>query len=111
MFGLFAPPIVFRAQTGQTGHLYIDLPGLIPGRERHVVRALSRMGRVRIRSKSNDFGHVTVAFVAGFESYSLHGNTNGAYIRGEGGGDEISQMLTFMRKSGRFRELGARRKA
>ncbi len=111
MFGLFAPQVVFRAQTGQIGRLYIDLPGLKPGREKDVLNALSRMGRVRLRSKSNDFGHVTIAFVAGFESYSLHGNTNGAYIRGESGGDEVALMLTFMRKSRRFREVGDKPKA
>lgn len=105
VFGLFTRPVVFRAQTGQLGQLYVDLPGTEAGQEKIVLRALSGMGRVRVRSKSNDFGHVTIQFSAGFESYSLHCNTGKAFIRGESGGDEIARMLTFMRKSGRFRDL------
>ncbi len=110
MFGLFTRPVVFRAQTGQLGKPYIELPGLGEGQEKLVLRALAGMGRVRIRSKSNDFGSVTVQFSAGFESYSLHSNTDKMFIRGEGGGDEIGAMLSFMRKSGRFRDLDKHKK-
>ncbi len=110
VFGLFTRPVVFRAQTGQLGQLYIDLPGVEEGREKEVLRALKGMGRVRIKSKSNDFGHVTIQFSASFESYSLHGNTGKAFIRGESGGDEIARMLAFMRKSRRFRDLDKRKK-
>ena len=110
VFGLFASPVVFRAQTGQLGKLYIELPGVVEGREKEVLRALGGMGRVRMRSKSNDFGHVTIQFTAGFESYSLHGDPGKAFIRGESGGDEIAMMLAFMRKSRRFRDLDKRKK-
>ena len=110
VFGLFARPFVFRAQTGPLGQLYIELPGIEPGHEKEVLQALKGMGRVRIKSKSNDFGHITVQFSAAFESYSLHGHTDKAAIRGESGGDEITAMLTFMRRSGRFRDLDKRKK-
>jgi hypothetical protein len=110
VFGLFAPPVSFRAQTGQAGQLYIDLPGIEPGREKTVLRALGRMGRVQVRSKSHDFGQVRVEFHAAFESYSLHCNGGGGFIRGESGGDEIAKMLNFMRKSRRFREIETKRK-
>jgi len=105
VFGLFSRPVVFRAQAGQAGRAYIELPGIEPGREKTVLRALGGMGRVRIRSRANDFGQVTVEFQAAFESYSLHCNGGGGFIRGEGGGDEIAVLLRFMRKSRRFREL------
>ena len=109
VFGLFTRPVMFRAQTGQLGQLYIELPGLAEGREKEVLRALGGMGRLRIRSKSNDFGNVVVLFTASFESYSLHANTGKAFIRGESGGDEVAQMLTFMRRSRRFRDLDKRK--
>ena len=109
MFGLFSRPIVFRVQAGQTGRPYVELPGLEPGLEKTVLRALGGMGRVRIKSKANDFGQVTVEFQAAFESYSLHCNGGGAFIRGESGGDEIDLMLRFMRRSRRFRELEIKR--
>lgn len=105
MFGLFSRPVAFRARAGQAGRPYIELPGIEPGLERTVLRALRGMGRVRIKSKANDFGQMTIEFQAAFESYSLHCNGGGAFIRGEGGGDEIGLMLRFMRKSRRFREL------
>lgn len=108
MFGLFSRPVAFRAQAGQTGRPYIELPGIEPGLEKTVLRALGGMGRVRIRSKSNDFGQVTIEFRAAFEAYSLHCNGGGASIRGDAGGDEIAVMLRFMRKSRRFRELDAK---
>ncbi len=106
MFGWFTRPLAFRPQMGQTGKPCIELPGIEPGREKAVLRALGGMGRVRIRSKSNDFGHVTIEFVAGFGTYSLQGQGGVVYIRGE----EIARMLAFMRKSGRFAELGITRK-
>ena len=105
MFGLFRRPIAFRAQTGQVGRPYIELPGIESGLEKTVLSALRGMGRLRVRSKSNDFGQTTVDFKAAFESYSLHCNGGGAFIRGEGSGEEIELMLRFMRKSRRFREL------
>jgi hypothetical protein len=107
VFGLFSRPIVFRAQMGQVGRPYIELPGIESGLEKRVLNALRGMGRLRVRSKSNDFGQTTVDFKASFESYSLHCNGGGAFIRGEGGGDEIEIMLRFMRKSRRFREFEA----
>lgn len=109
MFGLFSRPVAFRAQAGQTGRPYIELPGIEPGLEKTVLRALGGMGRVRIKSRANDFGQVTVEFQAAFESYSLHCNSGGTFIRGESGGDEIDLMLRFMRKSRRFRELEIKR--
>ncbi len=108
MFGLFSRPIAFRAQLGQVGRPYIELPGIEPGLEKTVLNALRGMGRVRLRSKSNDFGHLTIEFRAAFEGYSLHCNGGGSSIRGESGGDEIELMLRFMRKSRRFRELEAK---
>ena len=90
---------------GQVGRPYIELPGIEPGLEKTVLNALSGMGRLRLRSKSNDFGQVTIEFRAAFEGYSLHCNGGGALIRGESGNDEIEIMLRFMRKSRRFREL------
>ena len=105
MFGLFSRPIAFRAQMGQVGRPYIELPGIEPGLEKTVLSALRGMGRLRVRSKSNDFGQMTIEFKAAFESYSLHCNGGGAFIRGDGGGNEIEIMLRFMRKGRRFREL------
>ena len=110
MFGLFSPPIAFRPQTGQAGRPYVELPDIEPGQEKAVLRALARMGRVRIRSKANDFGQVTIEFQAAFESYSLHCNGGGSFIRGEGGGEEIATLLRFMRKSRRFTERTDKRK-
>jgi len=107
VFGLFARPVPFRAQQAQQGHAYIELANVEEGREKQALQAFKGMGRLRIRSKSNDFGHVTIQFTAGFESYSLHGTAGKVFIRGEGGGDEILKMLAYMRKSRRFRELRA----
>ena len=108
MFGLFSRPIAFRAQMGQVGRPYIELPGIESGLEKTVLNALRGMGRLRVRSKSNDFGQMTVEFRAAFEGYSLHCNGGGAFIRGESGGEDIEIMLRFMRKSRRFRELDAK---
>lgn len=105
MFGLFTPPIPFRFHFGQPRRPYIELPGVAEGRERKALQAFKGMGRLRIRSKSNDFGHLVVRFNAGFEPYSLHVTAGTAFIRGESGGDEITMMLVYMRKSRRFREL------
>ena len=110
MFGLFARPVPFRAQSGPQGHAYIELPNVEEGREKEALQAFKGMGRLRIRSKSNDFGHVTIQFSAGFEAYSLHATAGKVFIRGEGGGDEIGVMLSFMRRSRRFRELDAGRR-
>ena len=105
VFGWFARPVAFRAQSGQTGRPCIELPGTETGDEKAVLRALAGMGRIRIRSKANEFGHITITFNAAFESYSLHSTGSGAYIRGESGGDEIELMLAFMRKSPRFKNV------
>ncbi len=104
LFGLFIRPIPFRAQIGQAGRPYIELPDIDVGDEKAVLRALKGMGRVRMRTKSNDFGHITVEFRAGFDSYTLHNSSGAAFIRGEGDA-EIAAMLRFMRKSRRFEEL------
>jgi hypothetical protein len=107
VFGLFARPVPFRAHIGQPGQPHIELRDVGEGREKKALEAFKGMGRLRIRSKSNDFGHVTIQFSAGFESYSLHGTAGKVFIRGESGGDEIARMLAFMRKNRRFREVKA----
>ncbi len=107
MFGLFARPVSFRAQLGQQGHPHVELANVEEGREKQALQAFKGMGRLRIRSKSNDFGHVTIEFTAGFESYRLHGTAGKVFIRSEGDGAAIGKMLAFMRKSRRFRELKA----
>ena len=94
---------------GQVGRPYIELPGIETGLEKTVLKALRGMGRMSVRSKSNDFGQLTIEFRAAFEGYSLHCNGGGAFIRGESGGKEIELMLRFMRKSRRFHELEAKR--
>ncbi|MGZ3305738.1 MAG: hypothetical protein ACXU8U_07740 [Asticcacaulis sp.] len=105
MLGLFSRPIAFRVQEGQGRRLYVELPGIVPGSERRVLVALKRMGRVRVKSRSNDFGHYRIDFAAMLESYSLDCSDAGTFIHGESGGDELDQLIAFMRKSRRFNEI------
>lgn len=109
MFGLFRAPIAFHVRVVDAGRTVIGLPGVHPDNLTKVMKALAAMGRLRVKSRDNDFGRLTTHFSAAFESYSLHCCGTGATIRGESGGDEVARLAHYMRKSRRFIEIDLRR--
>ncbi len=108
MFGLFRTPIAFHVRVVDAGRTVIGLPGIHPDNLTKVMAALKAAGRLRIKSRVNDFGRLTTYFSAAFESYSLHCSGTGAVIRGESGGDEVDRLAHYMRASRRFVEIDLR---